>query len=97
VIERAQILAEDNLITVDDLPENLVVEAPPFASHEPTAAPVEEENPTALRDVERRHVREVLRQAGNNKVQAAKRLGVSRRALYRLIAKYRLDGDQSGA
>src|SRR5258707_7804428 len=36
VIERAQILAEDNLITIDDLPENLIVESPP-APREPPA------------------------------------------------------------
>jgi DNA-binding NtrC family response regulator len=86
VIERAQILAEDNRITTDDLPENLNLVAP-LAKTDGAG-----ENLTALRDVERRHVESVLKQAGNNKVQTAKLLGVSRRALYRLIAKYRLDG-----
>ena len=85
VIERAQILAEENVITMDDLPDNLIVNLP-------TTKPAEiAENPTALRGVERRHVQSVLAQAGNNKVQAAKLLGISRRALYRLIAKYQLD------
>jgi DNA-binding NtrC family response regulator len=41
--------------------------------------------------VERRHVHHVLQQAHGNKVQAAKLLGISRRALYRLIEKYQLD------
>jgi DNA-binding NtrC family response regulator len=79
VLERAQILAEDNLITVDDLPENmLLLPAAPASSHD-------------LRDVERRHVVDVLRQMRGNKLQAAKALGISRRALYRLIEKYRLE------
>ena len=44
-----------------------------------------------LRDVERRHVQDILRQEKGNKVQAARALGISRRALYRLIAKYHLE------
>jgi PAS domain S-box-containing protein len=44
-----------------------------------------------LREVERRHVGAALHQTGGNKVRAAKALGVSRRALYRLIDKHRLE------
>jgi DNA-binding NtrC family response regulator len=87
VLERAQILAEENLITLDDLPESIVQSAPVAAS--PAA------NPLDLRDVERRHVQQVLQQAHNNKVNAAKLLGISRRALYRLIDKYGLEGKRS--
>jgi DNA-binding NtrC family response regulator len=48
-----------------------------------------------LREVERRHVREVLRQEKGNKVHAARALGISRRALYRLIGKYHLTDARS--
>jgi DNA-binding NtrC family response regulator len=48
-----------------------------------------------LREVERRHVQQVLQQEQGNKVQAARVLGISRRALYRLIAKYHLEGGSS--
>jgi DNA-binding NtrC family response regulator len=86
-LERAQILAEDNVITVDDLPDSMSL-----GSLAPAEAPA---NPLDLRDVERRHVEQVLKQANNNKVSAAKMLGISRRALYRLIDKYELDGRRS--
>ena len=85
VLERAQILAEEHLITVDDLPESLAEAAP--AGPAPAAG-----DPRHLREIERRHVEEVLRQEKGNKVQAARALGVSRRALYRLIDKFRLEG-----
>jgi DNA-binding NtrC family response regulator len=80
VLERAQILAEEHLITVDDLPDNLVGAMP--------SADRADVDPRHLRAVERRHILEVLRQEKGNKVHAAKALGISRRALYRLISKY---------
>jgi DNA-binding NtrC family response regulator len=88
VLERAQILAEGSVITPDDLPENVTAAARPTV-----AAP---ESPDDLEAVERRHVAEVLGRHGGNKVQAAKALGISRRALYRLIHKYGLTTGESG-
>ncbi len=60
VIERAQILAEGNTITVDDLPENLVHVSKPVAVPEVPARVI---SPDDLEAVERRHVEEVLREA----------------------------------
>jgi DNA-binding NtrC family response regulator len=82
VLERAQILAEDHVITPDDLPDAILGLAPQPASGS---------DPRHLRTVERRHIEMVLQQERGNKVQAAKVLGVSRRALYRLIEKHRLE------
>jgi DNA-binding NtrC family response regulator len=82
VLERAQILAEGGVITADDLPEGVTAAAGPAA-----AAP---ESPDDLEAIERRHVADVLGRSGGNKVRAAKALGISRRALYRLIHKYGL-------
>jgi transcriptional regulator with PAS, ATPase and Fis domain len=81
VLERAQILAEDHLITFDDLPEGLAETRPTGSCNC---------DPRHLREVERRHVQDVLQQERGNKVQAARTLGISRRALYRLIGKYHL-------
>ena len=106
VLERAQILAEDHLITADDLPENLVA-VPPAAEtcgsgppdeafrecHCPENSAAEPSGGTSLRlaEAERLHVLGAIRQVNGNKVQAAKALGISRRALYRLIAKHHLE------
>src|SRR5262249_9163483 len=84
VLERAQILAEEHLITLDDLPERLVESSGAVRA---TGGG----DPRHLREVERRHVEHVLQQEKGNKVQAARVLGISRRALYRLIDKYKLD------
>jgi DNA-binding NtrC family response regulator len=87
VLERAQILAEDNCLTPDDLPETLQTAPPP--------AEVSSADSLNLHEMERRNVRAALQRTNGNKVHAAKLLGISRRALYRLITKYGLEGSQS--
>jgi DNA-binding NtrC family response regulator len=82
VLERAQILAEEHVITREDLPENIVSTVP---------AAAEAGDPRHLGEVERRHVQAVLQAEKGNKVHAARVLGISRRSLYRLIEKYHLE------
>jgi len=88
VIERAQILRVGDVITPDDLPENFGQVA--------SGTPVTPAGPDDLGVLERRHVLEVLDKVGGNKVQAAKSLGISRRSLYRMLAKYQ-SGDTDTA
>ena len=83
VLERAQILAEDNLITIDDLPEAMLKVPSPTESLD--------SNSLNLGELERRTVVTALQQSKGNKVHAAKALGVTRRTLYRLIEKYGLE------
>jgi DNA-binding NtrC family response regulator len=82
VLERAQILAENHVITVEDLPENVMTA---------TANSATGGDPRHLSEVERRHVQAVLHEEKGNKVHAARVLGISRRSLYRLIEKYHLE------
>jgi DNA-binding NtrC family response regulator len=82
VLERAQILAENHLITPEDLPENVLASSPSLE---------QAGDPRHLSEVERRHVQTVLQEEKGNKVQAARVLGISRRSLYRLIEKYHLE------
>jgi DNA-binding NtrC family response regulator len=84
VLERAQILAEGTVIMADDLPDTVTGTPPPAGLAPNPAAPFD------LEAVERKHVADVLAKMKGNKVQAAKALGISRRALYRLIDKYAL-------
>jgi len=81
VLERAQILAENHVITLEDLPENVAA----------AVADSSAGDPRHLREVERRHVQTVLHEVKGNKVHAARILGISRRSLYRLIEKYHLE------
>jgi DNA-binding NtrC family response regulator len=83
VLERAQILAEGSVITADDLPDSVMGVLPAAAAPSPAA-------PFDLEAVERAHVADVLSKMKGNKLQAAKALGISRRALYRLIDKHGL-------
>jgi DNA-binding NtrC family response regulator len=87
VIERAQILAEDNQITLDDLPEALHRPSPPTE--------VASADTLNLSVLEKRAVQTALQKVKGNKVHAAKALGISRRALYRLIVKYGLEEAQA--
>lgn len=88
VVERAQILAEGNVITPDDLPESLQ------RVDQPTAIPA---SSTRLQDLERNHVQHIMEKHHGNKVHAAKALGISRRALYRLLEKYQLGKHESSS
>lgn len=87
VMERAQILAEEDIITPEDLPDNL---------RTTTAAPTAEANATPynLENLERRTVIAALQQLKGNKVNTAKALGISRRALYRLLEKHQIPTSQ---
>jgi DNA-binding NtrC family response regulator len=84
VIERACLLCEGNLLTERDIERALGSAASagvkPSAEAPPPVAP-----PTKEQVVDAMHA------AGGNKVLASRRLGVSRRTLYRLIEKHELD------
>jgi two-component system response regulator HydG len=84
VIERAVILASGSELTVTELPERLAVLAP-VAPRD--ASPMRER----LDDVERRALADALREVNGNRTHAARRLGISRRALLYKLKKYNLE------
>jgi two-component system response regulator AtoC len=78
-IERAVILAKDSIITIVDLPqENL-----PLARLASTGK--------NLKEVEKNHVLNVLRETGGNYSEAARILGISRMTLYNKAREYGFD------
>ena len=87
VLERAQILADDNVITPDDLPDGMHAALAPSKSRGPQSL--------SLDALERSAVRAALEQFGGNKVHAAVSLGISRRRLYRLMNKHLPNGLQA--
>jgi two-component system response regulator HydG len=92
-LERACMLATGRLISDRDL------DAPGIVPRD--VERVERQNPsrlpgphaaTHLGDVEREHIVDALRQVSGNRMAAAKVLGISRRALYRRLARHHITG-----
>ncbi|MBX3614894.1 MAG: sigma 54-interacting transcriptional regulator [Burkholderiaceae bacterium] len=86
-LERATILADERLITLDDLPHE-VVESPPQEKSRIDTTDVKR-----LDLIERAHIIEVLRQERGNKARAARSLGIHRRKLYRLMERFEIGED----
>ena len=89
VLDRASVLADNNTITIDDLPSE-IVDGP--------TEPVEGFRPVAhldhdisrLDEIEKAHIVEILEREKGNKAKAARALGIHRRKLYRLLERYDL-------
>lgn len=93
VLERAQILADDGEIIIDDLPRE-VVEAR-TADNSTTDVTMAAGPPgVRLEDLERAHVVRILRESQGNKAQAARALGIHRRKLYRMLERFKINPDE---
>jgi DNA-binding NtrC family response regulator len=89
-LEYATILADDDVITCDDLPKDVV-----FGS---SGEPVEKQlsdltnsDTSKLDTIERAHILQVLKQEQGNKSRAARALGIHRRKLYRLLERLNIE------
>ncbi len=108
VLQRATILADANVITINDLPVEITNRQAPIGSSNPvavgepsassiTAAPIHTSGQhnvpmaqpsTKLDDIAKAHVLEILAAENNNKARAARKLGIHRRKLYRLLERF---------
>lgn len=84
VLDRATILADDHVVTVDDLPVDLL------ETEAGTATVTIPSDTSRLDDIEKAHIVEVLERENGNKARAARALGIHRRKLYRLLERYEL-------
>jgi DNA-binding NtrC family response regulator len=79
MIERAVILSEAPVLTADDFPAGL------FGDSETEAGAPGDNLRAAVRDYERQHIQRVLRDCGDDKRDAARRLGMGLSSLYRRL------------
>ncbi len=82
-VQRAEVMATDDRIGPGDLPPRIREAAGPGSVLAEAS-----EGRITLRDLERRYILEVVKQAGGNKSQAAKILGLDRKTLYRKLEEY---------
>ncbi|HWO88629.1 MAG TPA: sigma 54-interacting transcriptional regulator, partial [Gemmatimonadales bacterium] len=81
VLARALALRSGKVLTLKDLPPQIVKAAPAGAA----AATVAAASSLTLEEVERRHILSVLERTGGNKLKAAEVLGIDRSTLHRKL------------
>ncbi len=84
-IERCVVVTSGNLITLDDLPENIRGTEESASLSE--AGTLDE----AVDSAEKNAIIKVLEECGGNRTQASQRLGISRRSLHRKLLKYNIE------
>ncbi|MCA8996718.1 MAG: sigma-54-dependent Fis family transcriptional regulator [Planctomycetaceae bacterium] len=89
-VDRAMILADDKLITIDDLPREISDQP---VTNRRTVAEIPVAPGDDLASLERNHIIAVLKRENGNKAKAARTLGIHRRKLYRLIERLKIDPD----
>jgi len=80
VIGNACMMAEGDVIDIDDLPE-------PIRSRKDLAIVPEPAGILSLEQVAQRHLLNVLQRVGGNKLRAAEALGIGRNTLYEMLAR----------
>ncbi|PRQ03941.1 sigma-54-dependent Fis family transcriptional regulator [Enhygromyxa salina] len=88
-IEHAVALARGRMVEAKDLPQLERRAARPRASEAQVRASPEPQPDRTLAEVEREHIQSVLSASGNNKTEAARRLGIGTATLFRRLRQYR--------
>jgi two-component system, NtrC family, response regulator AtoC len=92
VIERAITLSQGGVITIEDLPPRIhcqqSYETPPLSADD--LAELFSGLPN-LDEIERRYILHVLEATGNNRKRTAEILGINRKTLYRMAARFEIE------
>jgi DNA-binding NtrC family response regulator len=80
-LERAVILSEGPILNPDDFPPGLMLET----ESEPDTGASRDNLRAAVREHERHHIQRVLRESGDDKREASRRLGLGLSSLYRKL------------
>ncbi|NGZ02064.1 MAG: hypothetical protein CV090_03315 [Nitrospira sp. WS238] len=88
VVERAVALATHAILSIDDLPPEVLQKGKSTPNHTPIL-------PGTLKALQREQVAKMLEATRGNKERAARLLGISRRTLYRIIDRYGLGKPQA--
>ena len=86
VMERIVVLASSNVIDIDQIPEDLKSVAGSVGVQKIIPA-----SSCTFQEMEKKMIRGALQETGLNKSLAAKKLGISRRTLYRKLQEYKID------
>ncbi len=84
-LERAKILAEDEVIRPENLPPEIVSSVEKVAATPPPGTQCD------LDTLNKLHIEEIYKKHKGNKARTARALGIGRRTLYRLIEKFELE------
>ena len=84
VVERAVTLASHTILSVHDLPPEVLQKKGGNSNHEVIV-------PGTLKALQREQVLKMLESTHGNKEQTARMLGISRRTLYRLLDRYKTE------
>jgi transcriptional regulator with PAS, ATPase and Fis domain len=85
IIERMVVLSNEEIIHLPNVPEDI------RAGKKPEMYQEKSNEPISLSVMEKEHIKRVLDEVRGNKSLAAKKLGISRRTLYRKLDEYQLD------
>ena len=92
VIERAVTLSQGGVVTIEDLPERVRLQpshdTPPLSADD--LAEIFSGLPN-LDEIERRYILHVLDATGNNRKRTAEVLGINRKTLYRMAARFQIE------
>ena len=93
VVERAITLSQGGRITSNDLPPRISLEEPVTATPPLSADDLADlfSGLPSLDELERRYILHVLDATGSNRKRAAEILGINRKTLYRMAARFEIE------